>query len=405
MIIGLLFLSGREILGPLFLGEREIPGLGLLFEHIGGGREGEAGFGIPVSDSLWAISQIGAIVLLFIAGLETDLRLFLRYAGPAILVAVGGVVLPFVFGVVATVLFGFADSYTDPKALFIGAVMTATSVGITVRVLGDIRRLDTPEGVTIIGAAVLDDVLGILALTIVIGINDTGEFSLPSVSLVAVKSLGFWIALTGVGILLAGRISGLFQKFQVSGAAVALSVGLAFLAAGLAESFGLAMIIGAFSIGLALSGTELAHRLEGALQGVYAVLVPIFFVVIGMIVDVSAMGGIWAFGLLITVLAAIGKIVGGGGPGLLTGFNRHGAWRIGIGIMPRGEIALITAGIGVSAGIIGADLFGVTIMMTIVTTISAPVILTRAFHNGVSGSRSSAVTQSESHPPQPDSLD
>lgn len=99
MIIGLLFLSGREILGPLFLGEREIPGLGLLFEHIGGGREGEAGFGIPVSDSLWAISQIGAIVLLFIAGLETDLRLFLRYAGPAILVAVGGVVLPFVFGV------------------------------------------------------------------------------------------------------------------------------------------------------------------------------------------------------------------------------------------------------------------------------------------------------------------
>ena len=162
------------------------------------------------------------------------------------------------------------------------------------------------------------------------------------------------------------------------------------------------MIIGAFSIGLALSGTELAHRLEGALQGVYAVMVPIFFVVIGMIVDVSAMGGIWAFGLLITVLAAIGKIVGGGGPGLLTRFSRHGAWRIGIGMMPRGEIALIMAGLGVSAGIIGADLFGVTIMMTIVTTISAPVTLTRAFRNGVSGSRSSAVTQAET-PPQSDS--
>ena len=384
-------LTAGIIIGPFALGGLDIPGLGSLFEHARSATE-QGGFSIPVSEGLWSIAQVGAIILLFMAGLETDLRRFLRYAGPAALVAAGGVVLPFVLGVAITVALGFADSPFDPQALFIGAISTATSIGISVRVLGDLRRLDTPEGVTIIAAAVLDDVIGIIILTVVIGISVTSEFSASSVGLVTLKALGFWVAFTGVGILLSTRVSNMLGKFQVSGAAVALALGLAFFSAALAEMFGLAMIIGAFSIGLALSGTDLAHRLDESLRGVYAFMIPIFFVVMGTLVDVTSLGNVWVFGLALTAVAIIGKVAGSGIPALFAGFNRHGAFRIGIGMLPRGEVALIMAGIGVSQGIIGSDLFSVSIMMTIITTLLAPLILSRSFSSGTSGARVKTLT-------------
>ena len=384
-------LAAGIIIGPFALGGIDLPQVGPLFENLG--KAATEGFAIPVSQELWAISQVGAIVLLFVAGLETDLRQFLRYARPASLVAVGGVVLPFIFGTLLTVLFGFADSPTDVKALFIGAILTATSLGITVRVLGDLRRLGTPEGVTVLGAAVLDDVIGILVLTIVVGIADTGEISATAVSVVALKTLGFWVALTGLGILLSRQMSNILGGFRVSGGTLALTLALAFVAAGLAESFGLAMIIGAFSIGLALSNTELVHRLDEPLKGVYAALVPIFFVVMGMLVDVRSLGGIWAFGMLITAFAMVGKIAGSGVPALFAGFNRRGALRIGVGMMPRGEVALIMAGIGISKGIIGTDLFGVSIIMTVVTTALAPPILAMLFRGNVPGTRAQQTVQ------------
>ena len=384
-------LTAGIIIGPFALGGLDIPGLGALFEHAASATE-QGDFSIPVSEGLWSIAQVGSIILLFTAGLETDLRQFLRYAGPAALVATGGVALPFILGVAITLALGFADSPSDPRALFIGAISTATSIGISVRVLGDLRRLDTPEGVTIIAAAVLDDVIGIIILTVVVGISVTSEFSASSVGLVALKTLGFWVALTGVGIVLSKRISNMLGKFQVSGAGLSLALGLAFFSAALAEMFGLAMIIGAFSMGLALSGTELAHRLDGPLRGVYAAMVPIFFVVMGTLVDVTSLGNVWVFGLALTGVAIIGKVAGSGIPALFAGFNRKGSFRIGIGMLPRGEVALIMAGIGVSQGIIGSDLFNVSIIMTIVTTVLAPLILSRSFSSGASGARAERLT-------------
>ncbi len=383
-------LGAGILIGPFALGGVDIPGLGPLFEDLVGAasHQTEGGFTLPISESLWSIAQIGAIILLFTAGLETNLRQFLRYAGPASIVAVGGSVIPFILGVAVTVAFGYADGFGDPRALFVGAIFTATSIGISVRVLGDLRRLDTAEGVTILAAAVLDDVLGILILTVVLGIAIEGEFSASSTGLIALKTIGFWVALTGLGVLLSKRISDLFGRFRVSGAAMGLALGLAFLASALAEMFGLAMIIGAFSIGLALSGTDLAHRLEEPLRGVYAALIPIFFVVMGMLVDVTALGGVWQFGIAATALAIIGKVVGCGIPSLFTGFNLAGAWRIGIGMLPRGEVALIMAGIGVGAGVIRQELFGVAIIVTVVTTVLAPLVLARSFQEGVPGLRS-----------------
>ena len=380
-------LGAGILIGPFALGGVDIPGLGPLFEDLHSAASGTEGFTLPISESLWSIAQIGAIILLFTAGLETNLRQFVRYAGPASIVAVGGSVVPFILGVAVTVAFGYADGFGDPKALFVGAIFTATSIGISVRVLGDLRRLDTAEGVTILAAAVLDDVLGILILTVVLGIAIEGEFSASSTGLIALKTIGFWVALTGLGVLLSKRISALFGRFRVSGAAMGLALGLAFLASALAEMFGLAMIIGAFSIGLALSGTDLAHRLEEPLRGVYAALIPIFFVVMGMLVDVTALGGVWQFGIAATALAIVGKVVGSGVPALFTGFNLFGAWRIGIGMLPRGEVALIMAGIGVGAGLIRQELFGVAIIVTVVTTMLAPLVLARSFPEGVSGLR------------------
>ncbi len=362
------------VIGPFALGAIDIPGFGPLFPiPLGEGI-------LPVSSELFAIAQIGSIVLLFAIGLETNLRQFLRYAGPASAVAVGGVVVPFVLGAGATVLFGFAEGgFFSPEALFMGAIMTATSVGITARVLADLRRLDQPEGVTILAAAVVDDVLGILVLTVVVGASATGSFSVGNVGVVAVKAIGFWLGLTAVGIWTAPYIERLINRFRTPGAGLVLLLALAFLAAGMAELAGLAFIIGAFSIGLALSTTELGHRVEKETAGISQLLVPVFFVVMGMLVDVGSILNAVVFGLVLSVLAILSKVFGCGVPALATGFNFLGSARIGVGMTPRGEVALIIAGIGLSQGIIGQNLFGVSIMMTIITTLIAPVVLIRLF--------------------------
>lgn len=372
------------LIGPYALGGMELPFIGALFGH---GAEVGSGSVIPVSNELWAVAQIGAVILLFYAGLETDFNLFFRYSGPALATATGGVILPFLFGDLATVAFGFADSFLDPTALFMGAIMTATSVGITARVLGDIRKLDTPEGVTILAGAVLDDVLGIIVLAVVVSLGASGDVSLGNLAVVGAKALGFWLGLMAVGILLSKWISRFLKSFQSGGAALGLALAIAFFSAALAEMFGLAMIIGAYSIGLALSRTEVAEELREPMESVFHAFVPVFFVVMGMLVDFQAMSNVVVFGLVVSFLAIIGKVIGCGVPALGVGFNMWGASRIGIGMMPRGEVALIVAGVGLSSGIIQQDLFGVSIMMTFITTVLAPLGLVPIFKRGGRGTR------------------
>jgi Kef-type K+ transport system membrane component KefB len=378
------------LIGPYALGGMELPLIGALFAH-----HAEAGqvSVIPVSTELWAVAQIGAVILLFFAGLETDFNLFFKYSGPAFVTAMGGVILPFLFGDLATVAFGLASGPLDPVALFMGAIMTATSVGITARVLGDIRKLDTPEGVTILAGAVIDDVLGIIILAIVVSLGASGDVSLGNLAVVGGKAMGFWLGLMAIGILLSKPISRFLSSFNSNGAALTLALGLAFLSAALAEMFGLAMIIGAYTIGLALSRTEIAEALREPMESVYHGFVPIFFVVMGMLVDFSAMGPVLVFGLVISILAVIGKVAGSGFPALAVGFNKWGAGRIGVGMMPRGEVALIVAGVGLSRGVIQGDIFGVSIMMTFITTVLAPIILVPIFKKGGIGTRKAAVSE------------
>ena len=381
-------------IGPFALGGLSFYGVGPLFPlPLVDGKPSL----IPVGNELYTLAQLGSVVLLFAIGLETNLRQFLKYAGPATAVAIGGVVLPFALGVGATVAFGFdgGGGWTSPQALFMGAIMTATSVGITARVLADLHRLDEPEGVTIIAAAVVDDVMGIMVLTVVVGISTVDNFTLGTLGWISFKAIGFWLALTVVGILLAPFLEKLLDRFSSTSAIMCIPLALALLAAGLSELFGLAFIIGAFSMGLALSTTRLGHLVEAATLGIVDFLVPVFFVVMGMLVDVTAMQSGVVFGLVISVLAIFSKVFGSGAPAMFSGFNLRGSARIGVGMMPRGEVALIIAGIGLSAGIIGQDLFGVSIMMTVITTLIAPTVLVPLFRSGGSGTRRAAKEESE----------
>jgi Kef-type K+ transport system membrane component KefB len=315
------------------------------------------------------------------------------------------VILPFLMGFAATVMLGFADMDSIEgmiPALFVGAIMTATSVGITARVLADIRRLDSPEGVTVLAGAVVDDVLGIIILAIVVGMADEGEVTAGSIGLIFIKAVGFWLGLLVLGSLVSKQISRVVLWFKSAGGALVLALALAFIASAVAEIyFGLAMIIGAYTMGLALSSTELKHQVEDSMRSVNNFLVPIFFVVIGMQVDFSAFGAgdtslmsAVIFAIVLTIFAVISKLVGAGVPALFVGFNRTGATRIALGMLPRGEVALIIAGIGLTSGVIGQDVFGVAIVMTVITTLLAPVFLIPAFKGG-SGLKNAEKNETE----------
>ena len=348
--------------------------------------------------ALYFVGQLGAVLLLFEAGLETDRKQFLRFIRPAMAVAIGGVVFPFALGVLVTLWFGYATFNSVEEAipaLFVGAILTATSVGITARVLSDISRLDSIEGVVILAAAVVDDVLGIVIVAIVVGIN-AGDTDPNSVILLIVKAFGFWLGLTLIGSILANRISRMTMWFKSDGSTLVMAITLGFIAASVAEVyFGLAMIIGAFSMGLALSATLLKEYTIFAIRNGGSILVPVFFCIIGMQVDLTAiaesenLGRLALFALAVTVIAIITKVAGAGLPVMAVGFGKQRSWRIGLGMLPRGEVALIVAEIGRASGIIGRDIFTVAIVMTVITTIIAPIFLVKAFGRDGSSSRGS----------------
>lgn len=372
-------------IGPFALGSIDWPGVGRLF------GQATAGGDIPIPLPLWVFAELAAVILLFVVGLETDFASFVRFGPTAVVVAIGGVIVPFVLGDVAAVASGLAPSYLSPPALFVGAALTATSVGVTARVLADIGRLDTPEGITILGAAVFDDVIGILVLAVVVAIAQGGGVSPLDVGLIGGKALGAWIVLTTILVLAADRIAGLLGAFRSTGAALALALGLALLSAFIAQSTGLAMIVGAFSAGVALSRTRLRTSLARDAAGVYHVFVPAFFVVIGMLVNIPALIGVLVFGTVLSLLAIVGKIVGCSVPALALGFTRVGALRVGIGMIPRGEVALIIAGIGLATGAVDQRVFSVVVFMAFATTIVAPPLLLPVFRRGGQGYGASTI--------------
>ncbi len=371
------------IIGPYLLGSIAIPG----FPHGLFPLEGD----FPVTTELYGFATIASILLLFIAGVETDLGLFLKYSVVGSFVGVGGIFASFAFGMGVSHIFSglllkTSYSFFSPQSLFLGVMSAATSVGITARLLSEKKKMDTPEGVTILAGAVIDDVGGIIALAIVLGIvgSTTGKIAggFSKIGMVATKAIGIWLIATLIGILSAHRISFLLKLFKTKTAISILAFGLALIVAGLFEEAGLAMIIGAYVVGLSLSNTDIKNIINEVLHPLYEFFVPIFFCVMGMLVDIRTFASfpVIAFGLIYTIGAILAKLTGCGLPAFAFGFNAKGALRIGAGMIPRGEVALIIAGIGISGGFIDQKLFGVSVMMTLLTTLSAPSLLISSFN-------------------------
>jgi Kef-type K+ transport system membrane component KefB len=318
------------------------------------------------------LAELGVIILLFKVGLETNLSALLRVGGQALIVAIAGVVLPFMLGGGLIWALGFKFN----EVLFVGAAMVATSVGITARVLSDLGRLQTPEGRIILGAAVIDDVLGLLVLTVVKGMAREG-IQLAELITLIIFSLGFVVLVVLVGVYGIKRFSTHLDSLHISNPYFAVGLAVCLGLAAAAAFIGLAAIIGAFLAGLIFGESRERDRLEHAINPIYELLVPVFFVITGSKTDLSSFTNLNVLGLAaaITVLAILGKFVGCGLASLNMG--RRSAAIIGVGMAPRGEVGLIVASIGLGAGIFTAanGLYSVIVIMSIVTTLFVPPLL------------------------------
>jgi len=382
-------MAGMAI-GPYLLGALPFPGFPQgLFPVYGG---------FPVSPELYGLCAIASVVLLFTVGLETDIRLFLRYSVAGSLVGIGGVAVSFLFGDLLAVafselLFGGRLGFFSAPCLLLGIISTATSVGITARILTEERQTDSPEGVTILAGAVIDDVLGIILLAIGLGVisasKASGRIDWQHIVVLAGKAVGIWLAATVVGLLASRRISFLLKLFRERSSIATMALGLALVLAGFFEEAGLAMIIGAYVMGLSLSRTDISHVVRERLHPIYAFLVPVFFAVMGMLVDFRMLGSkqVLLFGVLYTLVANLAKILGCGLPVLFCNFNVRGALRIGFGMLPRGEVTLIIAGIGMASGLLPPQVLGIVVMMILITALVAPPMLILLFRNPASGLR------------------
>ncbi|OQY34606.1 MAG: sodium:proton exchanger [Spirochaetaceae bacterium 4572_59] len=376
------------VIGPYLLGGIPLPGFhNGLFPLLAGS--------FPVSPELYGIATIASIILLFHSGLETDLALFLQFSVKGAIIGITGVIVSFVSGAWAGSLIT-GQSMFAPVNLFMGVLSIATSVGITARILSEQRKMDSPEGVTILAAAVIDDVLGIIILAVILGIISvlTGSgggvgVDWGAIVFIAVKAVAVWLGFTAVGMIYARKIGNSLKIFRSETSIAIMSLGLALLLSGIFEKAGLAMIIGAYVMGLSLSRTDLSFVIQEKIHPLHEFFVPIFFCVMGMLVNVNEFldPKVVIAGLLFSVLGILAKIIGCGAPSLFLNFNMRGALRIGVGMVPRGEVALIIAGIGIANGILDDSLFGVAIFMTLLTTLIPPPLLTALLKNGKLGTR------------------
>ncbi len=343
----------------------------------------------PLTGVFQLLAQVGVVVLLFEIGLETDLKAMLRNGPAAGAVAVVGVIVPFVLGFLywRSGWHGYEHTVSDPfsTAIFVGATLTATSVGITARVLKDLRALQTLEARLILGAAVIDDVLGLVILGVASALAAGGAFTVHG----ALRGFGvavvFLFLALWIGVRLAPRLFGLVDRMRVRGVLLVTAFAFLLLLCVLAERAGTALIIGAFAAGVILSETNQVAVIEERVKPLADVFTPIFFLSIGAAVDVR----MWnpfvtenrqalAIALVLFAIALIGKLASG----WAVPWRRFNRRAVGVGMAPRGEVGLIFAQLGLAAGILSNRLFGAILFVVVATTLVTPPLLTWALKAG-----------------------
>jgi Kef-type K+ transport system membrane component KefB len=324
---------------------------------------------ITYTDFVRSLAHLGAVVLLFVIGLEFNLKDILSLRNGVI--AGVGVIIPWIGGYWLSLLFG----YDMPSAIFIGTALTATSIAITANVLKELGKLQTDAAKAIIGAAVIDDVLSLLALAIS--------------TIVAIKAIAFIVIAGAFGLLVVSRF---LEKLDTTAFVgkypefiFIFAMMMAFLYAMLAEAVGLSAIVGAFIAGVSFEGVRLFHSksLKEGAEYLQIIFAAIFFVSLGILADFHALTPeIVIFLIALTIVAIITKVIGCSIPARLAGLCNKDALIVGFGMAPRGEVAMIVALIGLEAGIIGQSVYVVIILMSLLTTLITPIVYRNWFYRG-----------------------
>jgi Kef-type K+ transport system membrane component KefB len=385
---GLLLIIAAMLVGGKLLGEAServrLPGV--LGELLAGALLGPSLLGVvprvsdPHGAAVGLLAELGVILLLFEVGLETDLKQLIRVGPAASAVAVVGVLVPFALGLGYWTLFaapsGGGGSWQ--VAVFMGAALTATSVGVTARVLADLGRMETTEARIILGAAVIDDVLGLVILGVVAGVAGGGTWDLANAGSALVLAVGFLVGAVVVGSVVVPRVTGPVERMRARRTLVVFSLAFALGLAALAAKVGSALIIGAFAAGLILRATEQKQKIESQIQPIAAVLAPIFFVSVGAEMDLSLLNPArpGAAGFLVvagslTLLAAAGKIAAG----WAAPWIRFHRLTVGFGMVPRGEVGLIFADLGRRNHLLNGEQFSIVLLMVMATTFLGPIAL------------------------------
>ena len=395
VIVSLFFVLGAMLLAGKFSGElfERLGQPAVLGELIAGIVLGGSMLGIiptapdePLTEIIRILAEIGVVILLFEIGLETDLKQMFRVGPGAASVAAVGVILPlaggFLFWISPLVSAEYSNADVTTTGIFLGATLTATSVGITARVLQDLRVMHSVEARMVIGAAVIDDILGILLLGLVSSLVAGQAVSVLGIGRSMATAIGFLVLAVGLGLAVAPRVFGLLDQMRVRGMLLVAAFAFVLFMAALADLAGSALIIGAFAAGIILSGTNQFDTINSRIKPVADIFTPIFFLSIGAQFDVSLLNPfagnnavILAIGAGLFIIAIIGKVVAGWAVPWLN-FNKVG---VGVGMIPRGEVGLIFANIGLVAGVLTRELFSAVVIMVMGTTFIAPPLLKWAF--------------------------
>ncbi len=324
------------------------------------------------------LAEIGILILMFISGLSTSLNQLKSMGKTSTFVAIGGVIVPLGLGVSTSLLFGFSQQ----ESLIVGLMLVATSVGVTVRTLMDLQKLDTNVGAAILGGAVIDDVLGIVLLAFVVG-SDPFLY-------VGFKIALFFILFVYLGLKIIDKILGLGEYIHLPKAFLSISLSLFLLFSFFADRFGISGIIGAFIAGLLIGQSIKSRKIVDDVQTLgYGFFVPLFFIwigaklIIGIVDDFASFSSIAVFAVIIILVAIVGKIIGCGIGARLSGSSLKESLQIGVGMIPRMELALIIISTAISkkliVGVAANQLLAISVLITICTTLITPILINATF--------------------------
>ena len=333
---------------------------------------------VILDETVRQIGEIAGIVILFIAGLEITPKEFLRGGAASFTIGACGVIVPFFIGYYVFTIFGLDGL----QSVLIATALTATSIAITVSVLTELGKMQTKEAKIILGAAIVDDILAIAVLSVVLTMVQTGnmEFNIIDIIFLILKILGIFAALLLGAIVIIPRMVNTERLWKVRGSIEGIVTASFFGASAIAAAVGLSPIVGAFSVGMAVASTRIIKRVEEYVDKLEIIFAPLFFAIIGAQVDLTGINlNVLTLSAIIIVVAIVSKLVGCGLPALMFLKNKSKSMKVGIGMISRGEVGLIVAGIGVTSGALSSNVYTTVIIMVALTTLITPVWLKKAY--------------------------